>query len=277
MPFCHDAKFLIIHADDFGMCHSVNAAIIDAIHRGVVTSTSIMTPCPWVGEAAEFVRAHPAIDVGIHLTVTSEWKNYRWRPLTQMSYGSGITDRFGYFSAGNRSVPASCELEAELLAQIEFAKQLGVNPTHLDSHMFALFGPEARRQLYMRVAHAVSLPFLLMPRLRLLTSDSAQAPVDHLIFMDGRDPIDSSWTDWYDAVLRSLQPGLTELIVHPGWDEDELRSITGDMPDCGASWRQKDYEVLTSTRFRQGIQENDIELTTWGKVSTMLGQHEQVS
>lgn len=173
------------------------------------------------------------------------------------------------------SLLANGELESELLAQIEFAKRLGVNPTHLDSHMFALFGPEERLQLYVRVARSASLPFLLLPRLKPLISRSRYAPVNHLMFMEGQAGVVMSWTDWYDSILRSLQPGITELIVHPGFDDAEMRAVTGDIRDCGAAWRQKDYEVLTSVRFRQSIQENNIELTTWAKVSRILGYDER--
>ncbi len=251
------------------MCHSVNAAIMDTIQRGVVTSTSIMIPCAWAAEAADFLRAHPEVDVGVHLTVTSEWRHYRWRPLTQPSPKSALTDESGFFFRNAMALTASGELESELLAQIELATKLGINPTHLDSHMFALFGPQELLNSYVRVARSASLPFLLLPRLKTFVSYSRHTPVDNLMFINCPEGLALSWADWYDSILRSLQPGITELIVHPAFDGAETRAVMGDIWGCGATWRQRDYDVLTSARFRQTIQENNIELTTWANVSRL--------
>ncbi len=146
-----DARLLIIHADDTGMCHSANLASIDALKKGIVTSGSIMVPCPWFMEIADYAREHPEIDLGLHLTHTSEWKSYRWRPLALSSLVPGLIDAEGYMHSHVGSVVRSSnakEIEAEIRAQIEFALQNGVKPTHLDSHMGTLYAERFPRGGY---------------------------------------------------------------------------------------------------------------------------------
>src|SRR5579872_5632953 len=133
-----DAKLLIIHADDLGMCHSINSAIFDAFECGAITSASAMTPCPWFPEAADYARKHEACDIGVHLAITSEWANYKWRPVT--SRQPGLMDAAGYF------LPRACDLNAEpesleleLSSQIDIARDAGLAGSHADCHMYAVF------------------------------------------------------------------------------------------------------------------------------------------
>ncbi len=117
-----DAKLVIIHGDDVGMCHSANTSAADALEKGIVTSGSIMVPCPWFLEAAEYCRKNPETDLGIHLTLTSEWKHYRWRPVAALPLVKGLIDAEGFMHHGVRSVYSNAsvkEAEAEIRAQIE--------------------------------------------------------------------------------------------------------------------------------------------------------------
>mgnify|MGYP000464575565 FL=1 len=135
LGFSKDDKILIIHADDIGMSHSVNRAALDLFKFGLVKSGSIMTPCPWIKEVRTLLDSIPNVDLGIHNTLTSEWKYYKWSPLSQ---SPGLRDPLGYFwpTLGEAVRHASSqEVMHELEAQINFAQNLGIKPTHLDSHM----------------------------------------------------------------------------------------------------------------------------------------------
>jgi predicted glycoside hydrolase/deacetylase ChbG (UPF0249 family) len=137
-----DAKLLIIHADDLAVSHSENRASFEAMKMGSVNSGSIMVPCPWLHEVAAFVSANPEHDLGLHLTLTSEWKHYKWSPVALLPHDSGLTDSLGYMhidcaAMGALATPAT--VETELRAQIARAKRAGIEPTHFDSHMGCLF------------------------------------------------------------------------------------------------------------------------------------------
>jgi hypothetical protein len=127
-------KYLIHNSDDFGMCHSVNTAVVRACREGMLTQASIMAPCPWFEEAAAMAREHD-IPVGVHLVATCDWDRYRWRPLTA---ARSFVDADGVYSGSIEFVQKHAdrdELEAEFSAQVELVLSRGIRPTHLDSHM----------------------------------------------------------------------------------------------------------------------------------------------
>lgn len=159
-----DAKLLIIHADDLGVAHSENLATFEALNRGAVSSASIMVPCPWLTEAADYARAHPDADLGVHLTLTSEWKTYRWGPVSPRDQVPSLLDPDGYFYRTAADVARHArvaDVERELRAQVETALKMGIHPTHLDSHMGALFTTPALIAALVKVARAYHLPFLV--------------------------------------------------------------------------------------------------------------------
>jgi len=141
LGFPRDAKLLIVHADDVGVTHSVNAATIRALDTGLVNSASIMVPCPWFPEIADYARSHPDLDFGLHLTLTSERVYYRWGPVASRDKVPSLVDENGYFhhdwTAATKINPK--EVELELRAQIDRAYAMGVRPTHVDSHQYRLF------------------------------------------------------------------------------------------------------------------------------------------
>ena len=155
-----DAKLLIVHADDLGMAHSVNDAFIKAYDTGLVNSGSIMVPCPWFPEIAAFAHKHPAADLGLHLTLTSEWRDYRWRPLVAGAGAASLVDESGYL---HRSVTEAAEhidpksAELEIRAQITRARASGIRLTHLDSHMDTLYRTPALLSMFLRVAREPTL------------------------------------------------------------------------------------------------------------------------
>src|ERR1041385_5722793 len=158
-----DAKRRISHADDLGFAHSADAASFDALNSGAITSASIMMPTPWVTEVAAYAKAHPDADLGLHLTLTSEWQTYRWDGLAPTDKVPSLYDADGTLPndeaiVAKRAKPE--EVERELRAQVERALALGIKPTHLDSHMGALFTKPELVAAYVQVAHDYHLPFL---------------------------------------------------------------------------------------------------------------------
>src|SRR5438105_2104007 len=161
LGFPSDAKILIVHADDVGMTHSVNAATIKALDSGLVNSASIMVPCPWFPEIADYAKAHPELDFGLHLTLTSERVYYRWGPVAPRDKVPTLVDANGYFhhdwSPDTHIDPRDAELE--LRAQIDRAYSMGVHPTHLDSHQYRLIlNGKPLFEVFLRVAHSYKLP-----------------------------------------------------------------------------------------------------------------------
>src|SRR6266496_743921 len=134
-----DARLLIINADDFGMCHAINEAILRSIKEGIVQSTSLMPPCPWALNAMQMLKDHPDIPFAVHLTTISEAYNYRWSPLSPKEKVPSLVDENGYCPAYDRMSAFMAnvnldELEMEFRAQIEFVLKAGLKPTHLDWH-----------------------------------------------------------------------------------------------------------------------------------------------
>jgi len=158
-----NARLLVIHADDFGMNHAVNRATSEALTNHWITSASILVPCPWFLEAADFAKAHQDLDLGIHQALNSEWTTFRWGPITSKDKVSSLLDDQGYLPLDTPAVAKNAkpaEVETELRAQIERAQKFGVHITHLDTHMAALFTSRDLYQVYLKMGHTYHLPIL---------------------------------------------------------------------------------------------------------------------
>ncbi|GAB4110650.1 MAG: carbohydrate deacetylase [Acidobacteriota bacterium] len=273
-----DARLLIVHADDLGLSHSVNRATFDALRKGSVSSASIMVPCPWLHEVAEFARAEPQADLGLHLTLNAEWKLYKWGPVASRDRVSSLLDPLGFLLS---SVPESLakarpeEVELEVRAQIDLARRMGIEPTHLDSHMGTLFMKPEFLEVYLRVGREQRLP-LLLPRRMMSMAPYAKdliRPDDILIddmkgLASGVPP--EGWAQAYDRLLEGLQPGVTEMIVHLAYDDEEMQGVAWEHPDFGAGWRQRDLEYVQSERFRETLRRHRIQLITWREIGRLL-------
>jgi predicted glycoside hydrolase/deacetylase ChbG (UPF0249 family) len=278
LGYAPDAKLLIVHADDLGMAHSVNAATIKAFETGLVNSGSIMVPCPWFSEIAAFARANPQADLGLHLTLTSEWTSFRWGPVTSKDRVSSLLDKNGYLHLTESDAAAAAdpkEVELEIRAQIERARAFGIQPTHLDSHMGTLYQNKALFELFLKVAREYKLP------VRVAKAWFGQAdflpttlkPDD--VFIDRTIDVNTAvspadWARFYTDALKKLEPGVTEVIIHLAYDDGEMRGATSDHPNWGAAWRQRDLDFFTSDAFRQLLREQNIKLITWRELGKLL-------
>jgi len=284
-------KYLIIHTDDAGMSHSVNRGTIDGMENGVVSSASIMVPCPWLAEFAEYARANPDKDYGIHLTVNSEFKGYRWRPVAPREKVPSLLDKDGYLYSGSREVVANAradEVEIELRAQIERAKEFGIPLSHLDSHMGTLFMRTDFFEIYIRLGVEYDLPVLFIgnvapvhllqyPGLKEKYEEKKQLlksnnlPVLDFVTMYYENGPHDTRKAHYMKVLRDLKPGLSEIIIHCGYDDPELAAITSSV-----KLRDGDRRIFQDPEVIAEIERLDIEVVTWKQAHEMV-QKEAVS
>ena len=246
-------KLLIINGDDTGMCHAANTATIDSLERGLMTSATIMVPCPWFTEIARYAKANPGKDFGVHLCHTSEWQVYRWGPVAPLGKVPGLVDKEGYLW---RSVPevyqhaTPAEALTEARAQVRKALDAGIDVTHLDTHMGALNFDPRYVQVYLQLGKEFNLP-LRMPSqitaarfgftdLREQFASKGIVFPDYLIY-DELDEEKGGVKQFWVKILRNLKPGVTELFIHAAKPTDELRHVTN-------SWktRSEEYEAFTN-------------------------------
>ncbi len=272
-----DSKLLIVHADDLAVAHSVDAASFDALDKNAITSASIMVPCPWLSEVANYAKAHPDADLGLHLTLTSEWRTYRWGPVESKNRVPTLLDPSGYLwpetpAAVSHIKPE--EAEREIRTQVEFAVASGIHPTHLDTHMGALFSSPELFAAFVKIAHEYKLPFFA-PRLpgegaKLLSLLQEKDIIVDSVVIANPTIQANAWMSFYIDAIKNMKPGLTEMIVHLGHDDAELQAVMVDHPDYGAAWRQRDYDTVTSPEFKKALQENKIILVKWKDLQKLL-------
>jgi len=270
-----DAKLVIIHADDLGVSHSENAASTTALEKGSVSSASIMVPCPWFPEIAAYAQAHPAADLGLHITLTSEWKYYKWGPVTAKEKVPGLVNKNGFLYSSVDSVgqtASAAEVEEEIRNQVIRAKQFGVDPTHLDAHMGTALERLDYFKAYLKVGHEFKIP-VFIPRLLeiplqvkfdTIVSDK-DVLVDYILSASPQD-FKNGFANFYTNGLKNLKPGLTYLIIHTAYDDEEMRAVTIDHPDWGAAWRQEDFNFFSSPECKKILKENNIYVITWKEI-----------
>lgn len=251
LGFSPTDRVVVLHADDIGMCQATLAAYDDLLAAGLASSAATMVPCPWFNGLAEQCRRRagdPQIDMGVHLTLTSEWDNYRWRPLTTSDPASGLLDDEGYFPARALPVYQRADLAAvriELVAQVQRALAAGIDVTHVDSHMLTLFHPRLL-PAYIDTARQFGLPPFLVhippgwqsnmgydPETialsRRLITEAAEdgLPIfDFFAVLSLDDPEHKA--DELNALLSQLPAGLSNIIFHPAVDTPELRAMAPD-------------------------------------------------
>lgn len=254
-----DARLLIINADDFGMCHSVNEAIFRALEQGVLRSTTLMVPCPWALHAMHFLADHPEIPFGVHLTVISDWVDYRWGPVTAREKVPSLINAAGYFYDFEHMPHFLAQvdlgqLEMEFRAQIEAVLAAGLQPSHLDWHSLRLSGREAIFDLMLRLAKEYGLALRVSEPSWIEKVQSQGLPCNDRHFMDSYllELVDKSAR--YAQMLRELPEGLSEWAVHPALNCPELLAIEREENHI----RQTDFDFLMSQEAKDIIKKEGI-------------------
>jgi predicted glycoside hydrolase/deacetylase ChbG (UPF0249 family) len=280
-----DDRAVIFHADDVGMCQASLAAYVDLVDFGLLSAASVMVPCPWFPATAAFCRDHPhQVDMGVHLTLTSEWQGYRWGPISTRDPESGLIDQQGYFyhtseQAQRNGDPTAVQREIE--AQVGRALEAGIDVTHIDTHMGAVAHPKFIPAYVQTALQRRIPPFLVRNIERILQemSDRDRLAIDassasfiaqQLLALEEQgvpalDYIEQMPLEQADdrleqvkQVLASLPAGITYLIIHPAKDTPELRAIT-------ESWRGRvaDYEAFTSKALKDFVGDSGIHVIGW--------------
>ncbi len=257
-------KYLIINADDFGLCHSANAAVMDLFESGSLLSSTIMMPCPGADEAIEFSINNPQYAIGVHLTHTNEWEEkFPWGSLTR---GKSLENEEGRMWPESEDFEAHCEYDeavAETIAQIEYAEKKGMKPSHVDSHMGALYGMNGKLLMLpktLAVCGKKGYPFRMFSK-PLKEQCPDEAPVwlftvasilsglfgkknnvpmpDYLIFPEkiATGETYEEFKNNFIEYLITIPEGISETYVHPALATDEMKSFTG-------SWKRRYWEYL---------------------------------
>jgi chitin disaccharide deacetylase len=266
-------RAVIIHIDDVGSCQAANAAYTDLVDFGLISSAAIMVPCPWFPQAAAYCRTNPKVDMGVHLTLNSEWDEYRWGPISTHDTATGLIDDEGYFYRRQPPVQEKADPEAvyiELKSQVDRALAVGIDPTHMDGHMGTIIHSKFI-PIYVRLALEYRLPPSILVRgseeaYRSIGIDGEMAVraindlenqgvplLDNIAGM----PLDNPENRLETAkqIFGALPVGITHLYLHPCHDTPELRAT---MPD----WRDRvgDYEVFLQEELRQFIKDQGIHI-----------------
>lgn len=291
-------RYLIINADDFGMCHAHNAATIELFGCGGITSATVMAPCPAAREAVEFAVRNPQYAIGVHLTTTAEWQTYRWGPIADGT--QSLKDADGYFyrtSAQFASLARADEVEAEIIAQIELLCTMGLDPSHIDNHMGSLYGVAngdfRLLKMVIEIAARYGLPFRfpakishgmasngtldikvpestvreLLGSFADLTKECGVATPDYLVPGDWRGEQDRSYENFREYIFemyRGFDNGVTETYIHPAIECDEIKSIT-------PMWHRRVWEhrLFSDPKTKEFIRSIGIKLIDYRELKNM--------
>jgi predicted glycoside hydrolase/deacetylase ChbG (UPF0249 family) len=257
--------YLIIRSDDAGMSHSVNMALERLIETGLPVSVSVMFPTPWYQETVEMLKRHPAVAVGIHLTLNSEWKNYRWGPVLGRTAVPTLVDADGYFFPSSEDLyknrPSPSEVEQELRAQIERARKTGLRIDYVDFHMGTATRYPEFREITERLAREFGLGMSTYFGEPSHDPQYRAAPADK--------------TDSLVAMVGRLGPGFNLVVTHVGIDGPELGALLDMNTDGGladmSKNRQGELDALTSPRFREALKAHHVRLITYRQLIEMQG------
>ncbi len=278
LGFPKDKRVLILHADDAGMCDEANQAVQSYLEKNHIQSAAVMMPCPYAEDIVAWYKRHPEKDIGLHLTLTSEWKSYRWGPVADAQQVPGLIDPDGFLWHEVIDVVKNAspkEVEMEIRAQIDKALALGVKPSHIDTHMGTLYGSVEFAQVYMKVAMEYGIPAMVIEftdpvvaRFReqgypitdemvAFASDYTLPKLDDFYAAPDGGTFEEKKQKFFELV-RSLKPGITEIIFHPSVESENLKSITN-------SWQQRVWEarMFADPEVIQFFKDEGILFTNW--------------
>lgn len=282
LGFPSGKKVLLLHMDDAGMCPEANTAIENYISNRQINSTAVMVPCPSAKAMIDWAKDHPKADIGIHLTLTSEWQNYRWGPVSDPSKVPGLIDPDGKFWYEVPDVVAHAsakEVDTEIRAQIDQSLAWGFKPSHIDTHMGTLYGSPEYVKVFLKTAEDYHLPAnaidLSDPEVVSQFRKEGYPITDEVIKMMGEYSLPKldNFTNVpegktyeekranFFALVKSLNPGLTEIIFHPSVLTDNLKSITN-------SWQQRvwESELFADPVVQQFFKDEGIIITNWKEI-----------
>jgi predicted glycoside hydrolase/deacetylase ChbG (UPF0249 family) len=257
--------YLVIRSDDAGMSHSVNMALERLIETGLPVSVSVMFPTPWYQETVDILKRHPEVAVGIHLTLNSEWKNYRWGPVLGRTAVPSLVDADGYFFPSSEALhqnhPDLKEVEKELRAQIERARRSGLKIDYVDYHMGTAVRYPEFREITERLAKEYGLG---------MSQYFGETRHDPQYSAPPRDKTDSLVT-----MVDRLKPRFNLVVTHVGIDDAELGALldmntSGPLPDMSKN-RQGELDALTSQRFSEAVKARNVRLITYRQLIEMQG------
>jgi predicted glycoside hydrolase/deacetylase ChbG (UPF0249 family) len=274
-------KVIILHADDSGMCPEANEAVKNLLQNGYIQSTSMMAPCPAFEDIAQWYKKHPEMDMGMHLSLTSEWKTYRWGPVADPKSVPGLVDPDGKFwheVPGVVQHAAPEEVKTEIRAQIEKALALGIKPSHIDTHMGTLYGTPEFAKVYFEVAMEYKIPAMVLEMTPAVVqhfreqgypitddliadADSYTMPKLDYFFSAPEGKTYQEKKENFYKLVKSIPPGLTEIIFHPSVESDNLKSITN-------SWQQRvwEYQMFSDPEMIEFFNNQGIVFTNWKEV-----------
>ncbi len=277
------SKVVILHADDVGMCPEANEAAKAQLTGGYIQSASAMVPCSSFTEFANWSIQNPTYDVGLHLTLTSEWKTHRWGPILSSMDVPGLMDKNGYFWKTVYDVVKNAtaqEVEKEIRAQIEKAISIGMVPDHIDTHMGALYGSPEFAKVFFKVAMEYNIPanviqftpeiikkfgsegYPISDEMIALVSQYSLPKLDDFFSVPKGETYDEKVAKFLQ-LIQSLKPGISEIIFHPSIESSDLKNIT-------KLWQQRvwEAEMFSDPFVIQFMQSENILFTNWNEIMT---------
>jgi chitin disaccharide deacetylase len=275
-------RVIIFHADDMAMADETNQATFYLLENNLIQSASAMAPCIGYSEAVTWAVDNPQYDIGLHLTLTSEWRTHRWKPVAGAEAVPGLVDPDGYFWRTVQEVVMNAtpeEVEKELRAQIELTLAMGYRPDHMDTHMGTVYGTADFAEVYLRLAEEYMIPAMVMdyknPRFRKEFEQAGYPPndrlfqlidnyrmpkVDYFTSVPGGDTYEGMRDSFFD-LIRSLDPGLTMIVFHPQFESEFGKTITG-------SWQRRawDVELFADPVVKAFFLDQDLIFTNWKEI-----------
>jgi chitin disaccharide deacetylase len=288
LGFPEGRKVIIFHADDMGMADEANEATFFLLENNFIQSAAAMAPCPAYEDAINWAIENPQKDIGIHLTLTSEWKTHRWSTVADPADVPGLIDPDGYMWKSVREVVMNAtpeEVEKELRAQIEKTLAMGYRPDHMDTHMGTVFGLNEFTEVYLRLAEEYNIPAMVIDfsdpevveqykqagypvtdQLLGMLEDYGLPKLDYFSSVPGGATYEEMRENFFN-LIRSLKPGLTEIIFHPQYESEYGKTITG-------SWQQRAWEVdlFADPVVHSFFKEQELIFTNWRDIMTRFNR-----